>query len=112
MNLSDKTIFKINYLILQTMRNILLILVLTTFLTSCDNNYVIVEKEVTYVVDSTDYHQIGEDNTLQTTPYWKLYLKGEEVGVTSFRRYEIGDTIKTITKKIIKKQKYERLHNK
>ena len=87
----------------QTMKNILLILVLTTFLISCDNNYVIVEKKVTYVVDSIDYHQISEDNTLQTTPYWKLYLKGEEVGVTSFRRYEIGDTIKTITKKIIKK---------
>ena len=85
------------------MKNILLIFALIIFLTSCDNNYVIVEKEVTYVVDSTDYHQIGEDNTLQTTPYWKLHLKGEEVGVTSFRRYEIGDTIKTITKKIIKK---------
>ena len=85
------------------MKNILLIFALIIFLTSCDNNYVIVEKEVTYVVDSTDYHQIGEDNTLQTTPYWKLYLKGEEVGVTSFRRYEIGDTINIITKKIIKK---------
>jgi hypothetical protein len=81
------------------MKNILLILVLTTFLTSCDDNYVVVEKEVTYVVDSIDYHQIGEDNTLQTTPYWKIYLKGEKVGVTSYRRYEIGDTIKIITKK-------------
>jgi hypothetical protein len=85
------------------MKNILFILVLTTFLTSCDDNYVVVEKEVTYVVDSIDYHQIGEDNTLQTTPYWKIYLKGEKVGVTSYRKYEIGDTIKTITKKIIKK---------
>ena len=85
------------------MKNILLILVLTTFLTSCYDNYVVVEKEVTYVVDSVDYHQIGEDNTLQTTPYWKIYLKGEKVGVTSYRKYEIGDTIKTITKKIIKK---------
>lgn len=85
------------------MKNILLIFALIIFLTSCDNNHVVVEKEVTCVVDSIDYHQIGEDNTLQTTPYWKLYLKGEEVGVTSFRRYEIGDTINIITKKIIKK---------
>jgi len=81
------------------MKNILLILVLIIFLTSCDNNYIIVEKEVTCIVDSVDYHQIGEDNTLQTTPYWKLYFRGEKVGVTSYRRYEIGDTIKIITKK-------------
>jgi hypothetical protein len=85
------------------MKNILLILVLITFLSSCDDNYTVVEKEVTYVVDSVDYHRIGEDNTLQTTPYWKIYFKGEKVGVRLYRRYEIGDTIKLITKKIIKK---------
>ena len=85
------------------MKNILLILVLTTFLTSCDDNYVVVEKEVTYVVDSVVFHQIGQDNTLQTTPYWKLYLRGEKFRVTSYRKFEIGDTIKIITKKFIKK---------
>jgi hypothetical protein len=85
------------------MKNILLILVLTTFLTSCDDNYVVVEKEVTYVVDSVVFHQIGQDNTLQTTPYWKLYLRGEKVSITSYRRFEIGDTIKIVTKKFIKK---------
>jgi hypothetical protein len=85
------------------MKNILFIFVLIIFLTSCDNNYIIVEKEVKCIVDSVDYHQIGEDNTLQTTPYWKLYFRGEKIGVTSYRRYKIGDTIKIITKKIIKK---------
>jgi hypothetical protein len=75
------------------MKNILLILVLTTFLTSCDNNYTVVEKEVTYVVDSVDYHQIGEDNTLQTTPYWKLYLKEPDMWIRSNSKYENGDTI-------------------
>jgi hypothetical protein len=85
------------------MKNILLILTLLMFLTSCDNNHTIVEKEVDYIVDSVVFHQIGQDNTLQTTPYWKLYLRGEKVSITSYRRFEIGDTIKTITKKIIKK---------
>jgi hypothetical protein len=85
------------------MKNILLILVLTMFLITCNDDIKIIETEKEYIVDSVVYHRVGGDNTLQTTPYWKLYFKGEKIGVTSYRGYEIGDTIKLITKKIIKK---------
>ena len=85
------------------MKNILLIFVLTMLLITCNDDIKIIETEQEYIVDSVVYHRVGEDNTLQTTPYWKLYFKGEKIGISSHIRYEIGDTIKLITKKIIKK---------
>lgn len=54
-------------------------------------------------VDSVGYHGIGCDNTLQTTPYWKLYLVNEKdtVSLTSHRSYEVGDSIQVIFRKFI-----------
>jgi hypothetical protein len=52
------------------------------------------------VIDSVEYHPIGYDNTLQTTPYWKLHLNNREYKIVSHRHYQKGDTIEVIERKI------------
>jgi hypothetical protein len=52
------------------------------------------------VIDSVEYHPIGYDNTLQTTPYWKLHLNNGEYKIVSHRHYQKGDTIEVIERKI------------
>jgi hypothetical protein len=54
------------------------------------------------VIDSVEYHGVGHDNTLQTTPYWKLYLREPKMKITSYRCYDKGDTIEVIERKIKK----------
>jgi len=54
-------------------------------------------------VDSVEYHGIGQDNTLQTTPYWKLYLVNntDTVSLTSHRSFQKGDSIQVIFRKYV-----------
>jgi len=56
---------------------------------------------VKYEVDSVEYHPIGGDNTLQTTPYWKCHLKGTRINVTSYQMRSKGDSMEVIEKKLI-----------
>jgi len=89
------------------MKKIFIILVTSVVLFSCNNdNLQVIETHELKIVDSVEYHPIGFDNTLQTTPYWKVRLVGETVRVTSYRKYNVGDTIEVI-KKVIKKTKTE-----
>lgn len=65
-------------------------------LVSCNQNVTVIDKEVRHVVDSVEYHGIGHDNTLQSTPYWRVHFKDVEYTVTSHRSCEVGDTIVVI----------------
>jgi hypothetical protein len=87
------------------MKKIFVILMTSVVLFSCNNdNLQVIETHELKIVDSVEYHPIGSDNTLQTTPYWKVRLVGETVGIRSYRKYNVGDTIEVI-KKVIKKIK-------
>jgi hypothetical protein len=87
------------------MKKIFVILMTSVVLFSCNNdNLQVIETHELKIVDSVEYHPIGSDNTLQTTPYWKVRLVGESVGIRSYRKYNVGDTIEVI-KKVIKKTK-------
>lgn len=85
------------------MKKILVILLTSIVLFSCENkNLYIVEEHVDLIIDSVEYHAIGTDNTLQTTPYWKVHFKGEEIPIRVYRKPTVGDTI-SVVKKIVKK---------
>lgn len=84
------------------MKKILLIFSLSFVLLSCTDS-TFVDTHVKKIVDSVEYHGIGQDNTLQTTPYWKLWLRDEKITIHSQRQYNVGDTIEIIERKIKKK---------
>ena len=52
--------------------NLLLVLGL---ISSCTMKPDVLETKMKLVVDSVEYHGIGQDNSLQTTPYWRIHLK-------------------------------------
>ena len=51
------------------------------------------ENTFAFAIDSVDYHQIGKDNTLQVSPYWKCHLKGTNFWVRSNENREVGDSL-------------------
>ena len=53
-----------------------------------------------YSVDSVDYHGIGQDNTLQTTPYWMCHLKESDRWVRVYNEVSVGDTMKVVIRRI------------
>jgi hypothetical protein len=84
------------------MKNLIFVIFLGLILMSCKYKTQYSDTKIPCVVDSVEYHGIGCDNTLQTTPYWKLYLKNPEIKITSYRSYEKGDTVYVIERKIKK----------
>jgi hypothetical protein len=76
------------------MKNLLYILILCG-LTSCIDNTKFIDTPVKCEIDSVEYHGIGQDNTLQTTPYWKVRLKKEKVWIRTSTgvKYSKGDSI-------------------
>ena len=85
------------------MKNLFYLLILLG-LTSCLNNTKFIDTPVKCEIDSIEYHGIGHDNTLQSTPYWKVHLKKENIWIrTSMgHEYSKGDSI-TIIYRTIKK---------
>lgn len=72
--------------------------------TGCsDDKYNVQMKMTMYEIDSVDYHYMGRDNTLQSTPYWRLRLKGTDRFIHSYRTYSVGDSI-TVTEKFYQKK--------
>ena len=73
-------------------------------LTSCLNDTKFIDTPVKCEIDSVEYHGVGHDNTLQSSPYWKLHLKKENIWVRSSTgiEYTKGDSI-TIIYRTIKK---------
>jgi hypothetical protein len=59
------------------------------------------DSQFKYEIDSVEYHPIGGDNTLQTTPYWKCHLKGTRINVTSYQMRSKGDSMEVIEKILI-----------
>jgi hypothetical protein len=55
-----------------------------------------------FVVDSVEYHGIGQDNSLQTTPYWRIHLKENNLWTKVIEPQNVGDTVEFT----IRKSKY------
>lgn len=84
------------------MKNFILTLTLSLVFMSCKYKTTYVDTKIKCVIDSVEYHGVGQDNTMQTTPYWKLYLREPKTKITSYRCYEKGDTIEVIQRQIKK----------
>lgn len=84
------------------MKKIILVFFLGIILMSCKYKSTHTDTKIRCVIDSVEYHGIGHDNTLQTTPYWKLYLKEPKMKITSYKCYDKGDSIDIIQRKIKK----------
>jgi len=70
--------------------NILLVLGL---ISSCTIKPDVLETKIKFVIDSVEYHGIGQDNSLQTTPYWNIHLKEKNLWTRVIKRQEVGDTV-------------------
>lgn len=84
------------------MKKITLGIFLGLILMSCKYKDNHTDTKVKCVIDSVEYHGVGYDNTLQLTPYWKLYLKEPQLKIRSYKPYDKGDTIYIIKRKINK----------
>lgn len=74
------------------MKHLLYILLLTG-LVSCVDKVNYTSTKSFCVVDSVEYHGVGQDNSLQTTPYWNVHVKDSSFWVRSYHPYKKGDTI-------------------
>ena len=83
------------------MKKLILILALTVLMVSCTIKGSYTETPTMFRVSFVDYHHISSDNTLQTTPYWKLHLTNayDTLTITSLRSYDVGDSIEVIIRK-------------
>jgi len=79
--------------------NILLVLGL---ISSCTMKPDVLETKMKCVIDSVEYHGIGQDNTLQTTPYWRIHLKENDLWTKVLEPQNVGDTVEFT----IRKNKY------
>jgi hypothetical protein len=80
------------------MKKLLTILMLSLLVFSCTVKTNYTDTPTKFAVNEVEYHPIGGDNTLQTTPYWKLHLvnASDTITVTSLRSYEVGDSTEVI----------------
>ena len=76
--------------------NILLVLGL---ISSCNMKPDVLETKMKFVVDSVEYHAIGQDNSLQTTPYWSIHLKEKNLWTKVITHQEVGDTVEFTIRK-------------
>lgn len=74
------------------MKHLLYILLLTGLVSCVDKSDLTTTKSFC-IVDSVEYHGIGQDNSLQTTPYWKVRVKDSISWIRSYYPYKKGDTI-------------------
>ena len=79
------------------MKNLIYILLLTG-LVSCTNNVTYTNTESTKIVDSVEYHGIGQDHSLQTTPYWNVHVN-DSIWIRSTSPVKKGDRIIFISRK-------------
>jgi hypothetical protein len=59
----------------------------------------VLETKMKFVIDSVEYHGIGQDNTLQTTPYWRVHLKEKNLWTKVITRQKVGDTVEFTIRK-------------
>ena len=58
------------------------------------------DKVVFNTIDSVEYHGIGQDNTLQTSPYWMCHLKESGRWVRTYTESSVGDSLRMVIRKI------------
>ena len=75
------------------------LLLLLAGLTSCYVKNDFTETEFRYVVDSSEFHGIGQDNSLQTTPYWRIHIKETNMWVRTQNPTNVGDSITILLRK-------------
>ena len=71
-------------------------------MSSCTIKHDVIEEKMKFVVDSVEYHGIGQDNSLQTTPYWRIHLKENNLWTKVIEPQNVGDTVEFT----IRKSKY------
>ena len=76
--------------------NILLVLGL---ISSCNMKPDVLETKMKLVIDSVEYHGIGQDHSLQTTPYWRIHLKENNLWVRTQSPTNVGDSVTIILRK-------------
>ena len=76
--------------------NLLLVLGL---ISSCTMKPDVLETKMKFVLDSVEYHGIGQDHSLQTTPYWRVHLKEKNLWTKIITRQEVGDTVEFTIRK-------------
>jgi hypothetical protein len=59
----------------------------------------VLETKMKCVIDSVEYHGIGQDNTLQTTPYWRIHLKENDLWAKVIKPQNVGDTVEFTIRK-------------
>jgi hypothetical protein len=68
-------------------------------LSSCNIKPDYVESKMEFAVDSVEYHGIGQDNSLQTTPYWRVHLKESEIWLRMSNPTQVGDSVTILLRK-------------
>jgi hypothetical protein len=79
------------------MKHLLYILLLTGLISCVDKDNYITTKS-SCVVDSVEYHGIGQDHSLQTTPYWNVHVK-DSIWIRSTSPVKKGDRIIFVSRK-------------
>ena len=74
-------------------------ILLLTGLVSCNIKPDYIESKMVYAVDSVEYHAIGQDNSLQTTPYWRVHLKESEIWLKMSNPTQVGDSVTLLLRK-------------
>jgi hypothetical protein len=68
-------------------------------LSSCNLKPDYLETKMGFAVDSVEYHGIGQDNSLQTTPYWRVHLKESEIWLRMSNPTQVGDSVTILLRK-------------
>jgi len=81
------------------MKKSIKLLFVVGLISSCSVRTETIETKMKFVVDSVEYHGIGQDNSLQTTPYWRIHLKEKNLWTKVLERQEVGDTLEFTIRK-------------
>ena len=81
------------------MKKSIKILFVIGLMSSCTMKPDVLETKMKCVIDSVEYHGIGQDNTLQTTPYWRIHLKENDLWAKVIKPQNVGDTVEFTIRK-------------
>jgi hypothetical protein len=81
------------------MKKSIKILLVLGLMSSCTMKPDVLETKMKCVIDSVEYHGIGQDHSLQTTPYWRVHLKENGLWTKVITRQEVGDTVEFTIRK-------------
>jgi hypothetical protein len=74
-------------------------ILLLTGLVSCSIKTETTETKMKFTTDSIEYHGIGQDHSLQTTPYWRIHIKETNMWVRTQNPTNVGDSITILLRK-------------